>query len=154
MKYDIWRHYQKKHLIVLGFKLEISIFLKNFTKSESLSKGQFFQWSLLILYFPKSLGPFAKLFSFYNFHNFSTNSACPTRSHQLLFVPGDNFTPWHFMHYMTTTEHWYIPLHCGKLGPYSTSAVWRAASSGLEGFGNFGRLHYRIKGGGHLPYEG
>ena len=25
---------------------------------------------------------------------------------------------------------------------------------GLEGFGNFGRLHHRIKEGGHLPYEG
>ena len=44
--------------------------------------------------------------------------------------------------------------HCGKLGQYSTGAVGRAASSGLEGFGNFGRLHHRIKEGGHLPYEG
>ena len=45
-------------------------------------------------------------------------------------------------------------LHCGKVGPYSTSAVLRASSSGLEGFGNFGSLHYRSKMGGHLPYEG
>ena len=44
--------------------------------------------------------------------------------------------------------------HCGKLGLYSTGAVWRATSSGLEGFGNVGRLHYRIKEVGHLPYEG
>ena len=44
--------------------------------------------------------------------------------------------------------------HCGKLGQYSTGAVGRVASSGLEGFGNFGRLHHRIKEGGHLPYEG
>ena len=41
-----------------------------------------------------------------------------------------------------------------RTGPYSTGAVWWAASSGLEGFGNFGRLHYRIQEGGHLPYEG
>ena len=44
--------------------------------------------------------------------------------------------------------------HPGKLRPYSTSAIRQAASSGLEGFGNFGRLHSRIKEGGHLPYEG
>ena len=44
-------------------------------------------------------------------------------------------------------------LHTGKLGSYSTDTVWWDASSGLEGFGNFGRLHYRIKEGGHLPYE-
>ena len=58
-----------------------------------------------------------------------------------------------------TRERWvqlqgkYLP-HTGKLGPNSTGAVWQAASSGLEGFGNFGRLHYRIKEGGHLPHEG
>ena len=50
--------------------------------------------------------------------------------------------------------HISIASHCGKLGQYSTGAVGRAASSGLEGFGYFGRLHYRIKEGGHLPYEG
>ena len=44
--------------------------------------------------------------------------------------------------------------HPGKPRPYSTGAVWRAASSGLEGFENFGRLEYRIQEGGHLPYEG
>ena len=44
--------------------------------------------------------------------------------------------------------------HCGKLGPYSTGAIWQAASSGLEGFGKNFRLYYRIKEGGHLPYEG
>ena len=44
--------------------------------------------------------------------------------------------------------------HCGKLEPYSTGAVWRVASSGLDGFWNVGRLHYRIKEGGHLPYDG
>ena len=45
-------------------------------------------------------------------------------------------------------------VHCGKLRPYSTGGVWRGALSGLEGFGNFGHLHYHIKDGGHLPYEG
>ena len=50
---------------------------------------------------------FATYFSFHNFYNFSTDSACPTHSHQLLFTwPGDNFIPWHFRHYMITTEHW------------------------------------------------
>ena len=37
---------------------QISIYLTTFTKSKSLRKGQFFQYSLLILYFLKSLGPF------------------------------------------------------------------------------------------------
>ena len=33
--------------------------------------------------------------SFHDFHDFSTDSACPTPSHQLLFSwPGDNSTPW------------------------------------------------------------
>ena len=41
--------------------------------------------------------------------------------------------------------------HCAKLGPYSTGAVWRAASSGLEGLGNFGRLHYRYRRRRALP---
>ena len=45
---------------------------------------------------------------FLNFHDFSTDSACPTHSHQLLFPwPGDNLSPWCFRHYMITTEHWY-----------------------------------------------
>ena len=47
-----------------------------------------------------------------------------------------------------------VTTHPEKLRPYSTGAVWRAGSSGLEGFGNFGRLQYRIQEGGHLPYEG
>ena len=48
----------------------------------------------------------------------------------------------------------YILLHPGKLRPYSIGAVWRAGSSDLDGFGNFGRLQYRIQEGGHLSYEG
>ena len=43
-----------------GFYAEMSIFLTTFTKLNRLSNGQFFQWSLLILYFPKSLGPLGK----------------------------------------------------------------------------------------------
>ena len=45
-------------------------------------------------------------------------------------------------------------IHPGKMRQYSTGAVWRANSSGLESFGNFGRFQYRIQEGGHLPYEG
>ena len=56
---------------------------------------------------------------------------------------------WKFIPNMTR-----LVIHCDKLRPYSTGAVWRAALSGLEGFGNFGRLHYRIQEGEHLPCEG
>ena len=58
------------------------------------------------------------------------------------------------LHVTERIQHMSVTEHCAKLRPYSTGAVWRAASSGLEGFGNFGRLHYRIKEGGHFPYEG
>ena len=35
------------------------------------------------------------------------------------------------------------------------TVVYRRRVTGrLEGFGNFGRIHYRIQEGGHLPYEG
>ena len=54
---------------------------------------------------------FAYFASFHEFHDISTDSACPTISHQLLFSwPEGISTPWRFRHYMITTEHWYIHL--------------------------------------------
>ena len=52
---------------------------------------------------------FANFASFQIFHDFSTDSTCPTLFHQLLFLwPEGIFTPWSFRHYRITTEHWYI----------------------------------------------
>ena len=49
--------FEKKRLIVLGSKWEISIFQTTFTKSKNLTDGRIFQSSQLSLYFPKFLGP-------------------------------------------------------------------------------------------------
>ena len=48
----------------------------------------------------------------------------------------------------------YVSLNLFPPCQIMTIVYRRRATGRLEGFGNFGSIHYRIQEGGHLPYEG
>ena len=79
--------------------------------SEGGSTWLWWRWRSCIYQNVVIFWSFAYFASFHEFHDISTDSACPTISHQLLFSwPEGISTPWRFRHYMITTEHWYIHL--------------------------------------------
>ena len=57
-KWESWNTWEKNTwFFFFGSWLEISIFQTSFKKYKSQTNGQFSKYSLLILYFPKSMGP-------------------------------------------------------------------------------------------------